>query len=314
MKTGAVTVRRFHEDACDKCKLELVGGEKGLDRVIREPAINRPGLALAGFLRHFAFRRIQVLGMAENEYLLSLPPARRNAGLRRLFESRIPCVVVTRNRAVLPEISALAREFNVPLFRSPLVTGPFINAATLAMERLAAPCTTRQGTMVDILGIGVLIEGKPSIGKSEAALALVERGHSLVADDLVLFRLAEHGVIGAALPATRYHIEIRGLGIIHVPSLFGVSSVREEKSLDLVVTLKDIGEVENSGGGHEPKFCELLGVKIPSITVSVASGRELGNIINVAALNEKLKKLGHDAAKELDEGLMAKMSKRALET
>jgi len=312
VKISGVTVRQFFEDGRDKLPLELVGGEKGLGRVIHEPAINRPGLALAGFFRHFAFRRIQVLGMAENEYLLNLPPARRKDCLRRLFGERIPCVVITRNRRVLPEISDLAREFNIPILRSPLVTGHFINSATIAMERLAAPRITRQGTMVDILGVGVLIEGKPCIGKSEAALSLVERGHSLVADDLVLLRLSDrHVVIGSALPSTRYHIEIRGVGIVHIPSLFGVASVRDEKALDLIVTLREMGEVENGGIGLDPLASDLLGVKVPRMIIPVAPGRELANIIQAAALNEKLKKLGHDAAKELDEKLMAKMSKGA---
>lgn len=313
MKNTGVTVRQFFDEGRDKLALDILGGEKGLDRVIHEPAINRPGLALAGFFRHFAFRRIQVMGMAENEYLLNLPPARRNASLRQLFEKHIPCMVITRGRRVLPEISELMHEFSIPVIRSSLVTGPFINAATMVMERLVAPRTTIQGTMVDILGIGVLIEGKPGIGKSEAALALVEQGHSLVADDLVLFRKDDHRVvIGCALFSTRYHIEIRGLGIIHVPSLFGVASVREEKSLDLIVTLLGMNEFANGGVGLEPTVRDVLGVHVPNVTIPVAPGRELANIIQVATLNERLKRLGHDAAKELDEKLMAVMAKEGL--
>ncbi len=309
----AITTGGFFNAAKHKTGLRLVCGGEHLARVIHESALNRPGLALAGFYRHFAFRRVQVLGMAENEYLAALESAARAAAVRGLFERHIPCLVVCRNRKVCPEIIAAAGQCRVPVFRSPMVTGAFINKATMIMEDLFAPTQTVQGTMVDILGIGVLIEGRPGIGKSEAALALVQRGYSLVADDLTFLRRHDDStIIGASTSVTRYHMEIRGLGIVHVPSLFGVPAVRDEKNLDLIVTLQEMKDLPDRGLGLGPQTRDILGVPIPHLTIPVASGRELATLIETASLNEKLKRLGHDAAKELDQKMMLVMSKRNL--
>ena len=306
----AVTVNDFFQAAQEKASLELVTGKRGLSRLIHEPAIHRPGLALAGFFRHFAFRRIQVLGIAEHDYLLAMSDRQRMHSLRCLFQQHIPCLIIARNRKVWPAILKLAHETHVPVLRTPLITGALINVATIIMENLMAPRMIMQGTMVDIMGIGVLIEGKPGIGKSEAAMSLVERGHSLVADDVtVLRRTDDRTIIGTATAVTRFHMEIRGLGIIHVPSLFGVASVRNEKSLDLIVTLRKMEDLEDDGRTLTPQTRDVLGVSIPQLIIPVAPGRELANLILVATLNEKLKRLGHDAAKELDEKLIAVMAR-----
>lgn len=308
----AITARDFFKAVGDKTSLELIDGNRGLARIIHEPAIHRPGLALAGFFQHFAHRRVQVIGMAEHDYLASLSRARRYAALRGLFNHHIPCLVICRNRKPCPEIVEISRIFRVPVFRSPMITGAFINTATVIMENLFSPTLTVQGTMVDIMGLGVLIEGRPGIGKSETALALIVRGYSLVADDFtILRRHDDRTIIGGSSPVTRYHMELRGLGIIHVPSLFGVASVRDEKSLDLIVTLRKVNELEDQGLGMVPERRNVLGVDLPHVTIPVAPGRELAHIIEVASMNEKLKRLGHDAAKELDEKLMAVMTKRS---
>ncbi len=308
----AVTVGDFLEASRANLALEVAHGAGGIGRPIPEPAIHRPGLALAGFYRHFAHRRIQVLGLAENDFLLAMDETRRRAALRRLFASRIPCLVICRNRRIWPEIARMAEEFRVPVLRTPMITGSFINHATLVMEHLMAPRLNMQGTMVDIMGIGVLMEGRPGIGKSEAALALVSRGHSLVADDVTMLRRTDdRTVIGSATGVTRYHLEIRGLGIIHVPSLFGVAAVRDQKQLDLVATLRKFEEFEEGDDRVAKRFRDILGVPIPHLIVPAAAGRELATVIEVAALNEKLKRLGHDAAKELDEKLVAVMAKGA---
>lgn len=307
----AISVKDFFQAVSDKTPLGMVDGNKGLARIIHDPAIHRPGLALAGFFRHFAYRRVQVIGMAEHDYLASLSRARRYVALRGLFNRHIPCLVICRNRKPCPEIVEISRIYRVPVFRSPMITGAFINAATLIMENLFSPTLTVQGTMVDIRGIGVLIEGRPGIGKSEVALALIVRGYSLVADDLtILRRHDDRTIVAGSSPVTRYHMELRGLGIIHVPSLFGVASVREEKNLDLIVTLRKVNELEDQGLGMVPASRNVLGVTLPHITVPVAPGRELAHIIEVASMNEKLKHLGHDAAKELDEKLMTVLTKR----
>jgi HPr kinase/phosphorylase len=308
----AISVSDFYDAAREKAALELVTGKRGLGRLIHEPAIHRPGLALAGFFRYFALHRIQVLGMAEHEYLLAMSLRQRRHSLRRLFQQRIPCLVIARNRKVWPEILKLARATQVPVLRTPMITGAFINVATVIMENLMAPRDVLQGTMVDIMGIGVLIEGKPGIGNSEVALTLIERGHSLVADDVtVVHRTDDRTLVGTSPEITRYHMEIRGMGIIHVPSLFGVASVHDEKTLDLIVTLRKMEELEDGGRTLVPQVRNVLGVSIPHLTVPVAPGRELANLIEAATLNEKLKRLGHDAAKELDEKLIAAMTRKS---
>jgi HPr kinase/phosphorylase len=187
-----------------------------------------------------------------------------------------------------------------------MITSRFINAATIIMENLVAPTMRVQGTMVDIMGIGVIIEGPPGIGKSETALTLIERGHSLVADDITVLRKDSSGMLmGAAVEITRYHMEIRGLGIVHVPSLFGVASMRREMALDLIIRLHVWDpEVEDDRTGLAPEVREIMGVKVPCVTLPVAAGRDMAHVIEVAALNQKLKYLGHDAAKELDEKLV----------
>jgi HPr kinase/phosphorylase len=288
----------------------MIAGAAGLERRISEAAINRPGLAISGFFQYFAHRRVQVLGLAEQVYLASLTPAERHRRLRHFYERRVPCVVVSRGRKVMPELTRLADEFKVPLLRTPMVTMDFVNAATITMVNLMAPRMNVQGTMVEIMGIGVLIEGKPGMGKSEAALGLIKRGHALVSDDITALRVdSANRLIASPVSVTRYHMEIRGVGIIHVPSLFGVAAIRSEKVLDLVATLAGPGEADSEDRGDRPENVRsFLGLDIPQIVVRVAAGRDLANVIEAAALNFKLKRLGHDAAKELDEKLIGRMT------
>ena len=307
-----ITVRKFYEAAKDSLSLRLESGEEYLDHVITEYSLNRPGLALAGFFQHFARHRIQVFGLAEYNYLLSLGEQNRHTRLEHMFTRKIPALVITRNRRATPKIKELATKYRVPVFRTPMITGPFMNEATLIIEALAAPTVRMHGTTVDVMGVGVMIEGDPGIGKSEAALALVERGHSLVADDITVLR-RDHGsaIVASSVEITRYHMEIRGLGIIHVPSLFGVASIRTDVRLDLIVRLqRPSPQLELDRTGLNPVTRELLGVEVPQVTLPVDAGRDLANIIEVAALNRRLKMLGHDAAKELDDKLIVTLSAR----
>ncbi len=307
-----ITLRQFYEAGKDSLKLTLESGEAYLDHDIGETSINRPGLALAGFFQYFARRRIQVFGLAEFTYLRSLDAAQRMLRLEQLFKHRVPAVVSTRNRKVPKEIRELASRYKIPVLRTPMITGPFMNDATVLMDQLSAPSTRVHGTTVDILGVGVLIEGEPGIGKSEAALALIERGHSLVADDITVLRRDGGDVISAtSVEITRYHMEIRGLGIIHVPSLFGVAAVRTDVRLDLIVRLqRPSPQVELDRTGLNTMYRNVFGVNVPLVTLPVDAGRDLAHVIEVAALNQRLKMLGHDAAKELDEKLIGILSKR----
>lgn len=306
----SVPVSSFLEKGKEPLSMELAAGASGLSRYITEAAINRPGLALSGFFQYFPHRRIQVLGLAEYAYLSSLSETDRENRLHDFFEKKMPCVVVARNKKLFPKIIALAEEFRVPVLKTKMITKYFVNAATIIMENLMAPKMTIQGTMVEIMGLGILIEGKPGMGKSETALGLIKKGHALVSDDVTALRLDSAGsVIGSPVSVTRYHMEIGGVGIIHVPSLFGVTSVLEEKKLDLVATLCKPGtEEEEDMSSDSSRTRELLGVQIPQVFIPVVPGRDLANIVETAALDQKLRRLGHDAEKELDEKLIDLMS------
>lgn len=309
----SITLKDFWERGQARLSLELVSGEDALDRVVEEKAINRPGLALTGFFQYFAQRRLQVFGLAEFTYLKSLDSKEREHRLREIFEKNIPGIVIARNRNPLPEFRVLAEEYSVPLFRTAMITSHFINESTLLIEELTAPRGRVQGTMLEIMGIGVLLQGKAGIGKSETALSLIERGYSLVADDVTeVVRDSRGKVVGYANELTRYHMEIRGVGIVHVPSLFGVASIRRESELDLVVELHPYkNDEQEERTGIKPDSIEVLGTKFPYYSLPVSPGRDMANIVEATALNHKLKTLGHDAAKELDEKVIGTFLRKA---
>ncbi len=308
-----ITVADFYEAGRASLRLSIECGDHFEERVIEEPSMNRPGLALAGFFQYFAGRRIQVLGLAEFAYLRGLSSDEQQVRLDRLLEVQMPVVMLARNRHAGQALRAAAQRHGVPILRSPLITSHLINAATVILEALTAPRTRFQGTMVDINGLGVLIEGAPGVGKSEIALTLIEHGHSLVSDDITeLVRANDDSIIGTSLELTRYHMEIRGLGIDHVPSIFGVAAVRDSMQLDLIVRLKpwSIGEDQGDWLGQKPVARDIHGVAIPVITLPVSPGRDMAHVIEVAALNRKLVSLGHDAVKELDARLVGRMHRK----
>lgn len=309
-----VTVGSFLDHARSPAHLSLLIGEEYLDTVIPEEAINRPGLALADFFNYFADKRIQVLGLAEMSYLKSLSKSEREQRVDNLFKQSIPCVVLTRNRNMTPELERASRKYKVPILRSPLITSRFINLATVVMENLVAPSTKYVGTMLDVMGIGVLIEGPPGIGKSEAALGLIERGFSLVADDMTVIHRDSHSrLICTSSELTRYHMEIRGLGIIHVPSIFGMASVSLEKRLDMIISLYPSDPtLEGDRSGLTKKVRNVLDIEVTLVELPVAPGRDMAGVIEVAAMNQKLGYLGHEAAKEFDQHLIRNLQKRRM--
>ena len=301
-----VTVESFYHDHGEQLHLKLEGGEVGFKRKIREPTINRPGLALAGFYKYFAEKRVQVLGAAEQSYLNSLTAAERKRRFRGLCAQKIPCLVASRGAHLDPELLAVAREEEIAVFRTPMVTMRFINAATIAMEVDFSPTVTEFGSMVDILGIGVLIRGQSGVGKSECVLGLIERGYSLVADDVTRITSLEGRELVATAPdLTRYHMEVRGIGIINVASIFGIGSFRLEKRLDLVVTLKDWQDLEEVDRiGLDREFYEVLKLQVPHITIPVRPGRDTARLVEVAAMDQKLKGLGRNSAVEFNDKLL----------
>jgi HPr kinase/phosphorylase len=309
-----ITVENFYSSHAEKLQMKLEGPRVGFHRKIREPTINRPGLALSGFYTYFAEKRVQVLGAAEHSYLKSLSPKTRVKRFRELCARKIPCLVMSRGFHLAPDLLAVTAEAQIAVLRTPMITMKFINAATIALEMDFSPTVTEFGSMVDILGVGVLIRGPSGIGKSECVLGLIERGYSLVSDDVTrITRLEGRELMATAPDLTRNHIEVRGIGIINVASVFGIGSIRIEKRLDLVVTLKDWQEVESVDRiGLDREFYEILGLQIPHLTIPVRPGRDMARLIEVAAMDQKLKGLGHDSAIQFNAKLLNLMEHRGI--
>src|SRR5436309_11893310 len=301
-----ITVESFYSSHAEKLQIKLEGPRVGFHRKIREPTINRPGLALSGFYTYFAEKRVQVLGAAEHSYLKSLAPRARVRRFRALCARKIPCLVVSRGFHLDPSVLAVAAEEKIAVFRTPMITMKFINAATIALEVDFSPTVTEFGSMVDILGVGVLIRGASGIGKSECVLGLIERGYSLVADDVTRITSFEGRELMATAPElTRNHIEVRGIGIINVASVFGIGSIRIEKRLDLVVTLREWNEMEEVDRiGLDQQFYEILKLQVPHVTIPVRPGRDIARMVEVAALDQKLKSLGRNSAAEVNTKLL----------
>jgi HPr kinase/phosphorylase len=313
--SSLLTVGEWYTRHSESLQLRLVGPAVGFDRIIREPTINRPGLALSGFFTYFAVKRIQVLGSAELSYLKSLSQEEVRMRARELFSRALPCLVISRSAKPPNVVLQEAAAAGVAVFRTPMITMRFINSATILLESDFAPVISEYGSMVDILGIGVMIRGASGIGKSECVLGLIERGYSLVSDDMTRLRAIEgRDLIGTAPELTRHHMEVRGIGIINVASIFGISSTRLEKRLDLVVTLKDWQELEEVDRiGLEQEFYDILGILVPHVTIPVRTGRDLARLIEVAALDQKLKSMGQNSALEFNERLLRRMQKQSID-
>ncbi len=309
MPRDSVTVEQLYTESGARLQLKLLSDEKTLKRIIREPTVNRPGLVLSGFTRYFAFRRVQVIGNAEAFFLKSLSEEERARRYELLFSFKVPCVVFSRSLSPDKAFLKAAEQAKVPIFRCPLVTMKFINLATLALELMFAPRGIEMGSMVDILGVGVILRGESGIGKSESVLALIERGYSLVSDDITRVTLIDgREVIGTSAEVTRNHMEVRGIGIVDVAAMFGVRSIRKDKRVDLVITLKSWNEVEDVDRlGMEQQYVKILGIDIPHIVIPVRPGRDLARLIEVAAFQAKLKSAGYNPAKEFNDRLIERM-------
>ena len=310
IKRDKVTALRFFEDQSGPLQMKLVAGKSGIERTIIEPTVNRPSLALAGFTKYIAYKRIQVIGNAEAYYLKSLTVNERIKRYKKLCSYKIPCIVFTRNLTVDKQLKCIANESGVPVFQTPMITMRFVNLATIELDLLFAPRDTVIGSMVDVHGIGVLIRGESGIGKSETVLELIEKGYSLVSDDVTKVTLLDgREIIGTSSELSREHMEVRGIGIINVGAMFGAKSVRTEKRMDLVVTLKSWKESDDIDRlGMDEEYIKILGVKVRHISIPVRPGRTLARLIEVAALSTKLSASGYNPARELNDRLIAKMS------
>lgn len=302
-------VEEFYLEEKQKLSLELIVGREGLSRKITVPDINRPGLALAGYFDYFAFERIQVLGRTELSFLKGLGQEKAHSIFKKLMEWDVCCFIITQGLEPPDELLQVVEGKNVPVFKSLMPTTKLIADLTIYLEDKLAPETSLHGTLVDVYGIGALILGKSGIGKSECALDLVERGHRLVADDLVdIKRTAERILMGSGPELIRHHMEIRGLGIINIKNLFGIGAIRDRKRVELVITIEEWDEEkEYDRLGLDELTYSVLDIELPRIIIPVRPGRNLSIIIEVAAMNQRLKKSGHHTAKEFNKTLISWM-------
>lgn len=267
------------------------------------PDLSRPGLQLAGYFDHFEPVRLQVMGNVEISYLSKLTPTERTIILDRLFSYKFPALIISRNTQPDPECLAMARKHNVTLLRSKEVTSTIISAIISYLTSAMAPRITRHGVLMDILGEGVLLTGESGIGKSEAAMELIKRGHRLVADDAVeISRISGNTLVGTAPELIRNYIELRGIGIVNVARLFGMGAVRSDKKIDLVVNIVPWNAHEVYDRlGLEDQYMDILGVKVPMYTIPITPGRNLAVIMEVAAINNRQRKMGYNSAVEFTE-------------
>jgi HPr kinase/phosphorylase len=300
-----VAIDALVTDLSAQLELTVRAGRAGLDRVVTVPRIQKPGLALTGYTEQLHSNRLQVLGGTEIEYLASVGAEQRQLGIDTVMAAEPACLVVTRGLEPPAELIAACEAARVPLLVTALVSAEFIARVTSHLEAVLSPSTSVHGVLPDVLGVGILLLGKSGVGKSEAALDLVERGHRLVADDIVNIRQqARNMVHGSGSGIIRHHMEIRGLGIINIKDLFGISAVRDTKKIELVIELAEWDEHEEYDrlGIDEHRF-RVLDAEIPMLRIPVRHGRNIASIIEVAARNQLLKFQGHHSAREFQERL-----------
>lgn len=310
-----VTVGELLAEKGEELKLRLFNPNTDLDRKVKSIEPYRPGLALTGYFDYFDHDRLQVFGKAEISYLTKLEEDERVGRLKDYFEYDIPCVIVTANLRLPQELLTLATERTIPVIRSNLSTPTLISKLILYLQDKFAPSLSLHGMLLDVYGVGVLIMGGSGVGKSECALELLERGHRLVADDVVDVTLKAGKVLmGSGAELIRHHMEIRGLGIINVKEVFGTSAIRNRKRIGMVVTLERWNpKKEYERLGLSERTHKVLGVELPHLVVPVRPGRNIPVLIEVAALNERLKRMGFYPARELNKKLIESMKKGSIE-
>jgi HPr kinase/phosphorylase len=293
-------------------ELSLLAGHKGVRHQLMVSEINRPGLALSGYLDYFPAERVQIMGLGEHTYLANMSPAKRLAVLQKVFAYKnIPCVVITRGIKPHPEVLRAAEQVKLPVLRSGLTTAHLIGELTVYLEEKLAPTTTIHGVLMNVYGLGVLLVGDSGIGKSECALELIKRGHMLVADDVVEVKQRLGGFLfGTGAELIRHHMELRGLGIIDVQKIYGVSTVLDRTRIELVIRLEEWQQtVEYDRLGLTDRTTTILGVRVPEIVMPVRPGRNLAVLVEVATLNQRLKYRGQFTAKDFSKKLIAMMAK-----
>ncbi|MCG8605240.1 HPr(Ser) kinase/phosphatase [bacterium] len=306
-----LTVATLFQDTQKKLKLTVVNDKGSFDRLIEEGDLNRPALALTGFVDVFTYKRVQILGNTENAYLSTLTASQRKEALNTLLSFELPCVIVTEDNPPFEELVKMATQRSITVFRTPSNTTRVVHVLSNYLDDTFAPQVTVHGSMADVYGIGVLFTGRSGIGKSEIVLDLVERGHRLVADDVVhIAKKAEGVLIANASDLLRHHMEIRGLGIIDVRSVFGIRSIRLQKRVEVEVQLEEWDDAADYDRiGLDDSTTKILDVEVPLIKLPIFPGKNITVIAEVVALHQLLKIYGHHPAKEFNEKLIEKMHK-----
>ncbi|MGE5177296.1 MAG: HPr(Ser) kinase/phosphatase [Hyphomicrobiales bacterium] len=304
-----LTVAQLYEQQKDALGLELLSDSLESELPITVSDIHRPGMVLMGFLENFLAERIQILGRTEIAYLQTLDEKEEKAALDRFFQFHVPCIIVAKGLELPPGFLERANRRRAPVFRTPQDTTPFIHQLTAYLDYVFAPSVTTHGSLVDVYGIGLLFTGRSGIGKSETALDLVERGHRLVADDVVRIT-RRHGdiLIGACNEVLKHTMEIRGLGIIDVQSIFGIRAIRGQKRVEVEIHLTEWSQTRDyERVGLDDQTVQYLGVEIPLVTIPIFPGKNITVIAEVVALNHLVKVYGYHPARALNDRLMESM-------
>ncbi len=307
------TVDDLYKRHAKKLNLELIAGKEGIKREIKAPEAHRPGLALAGYLKNNALKRIIIFGKVEMEYLKDLEPTVRLERLDAVLQDSTPAVIIARRYRPSEELLTLCEKKKLPLFRASMITMNLLSKLTMLLKEDFAKAITCHGTLVEVFGVGILITGDSSVGKSEAALGLIERGHRLISDDVVRVKKREGSYLeGSGAELTKHHMEIRGIGIINVAHLYGAVCVRDNKSIDLVVRLEQWNDNHfYDRVGLDDHTINMLGIKVPFHTLPVKPGRDVVLLLETIALNHRLRGMGYNSAKEFNGKLLQKLLGRS---
>ena len=303
LKEFSVTLGKLIHDF----QFEVIYGPENFENIeFSTDDVNRPGLQLAGFFDYIEPNRLQVMGKVENTYVEQFEPEKRFEIFDRLFETGIPAIIITRNIEVFPECIEAAQKHGVPVLRTNAFTSSITSGLVASLKVALAPRITLHGVLVELYGEGVLILGDSGIGKSETAIELIKRGHRLIADDAVeIKRVSDRTLVGSAPEIIRHFIELRGIGIVDVRRLFGMGAIKDTERIDLVINLEKWEEGKMYERlGIDTKYTEILGLSVPSLTIPVRPGRNLAVVVEVAAMNQRHKMMGYNAAKELNERMM----------
>ncbi len=294
----------------EEFSLEVLYEPKNIDQIIVTTSdINRPGLQLVGFVEYFDSSRLQIMGKVEFTFLEQFSTEEREKRLERLFAMGFPALVITRGLQIFPEMTELAEKYNIPLLRCDFGSSQFMSMIIRYLNTQLAPTKTRHGVLCEIYGEGILIMGESGVGKSEAAIELVKRGHRLVADDAVEIRkISDTTLIGSSPEIIRHFVEVRGIGIIDIKEIFGMGAIKDEQQIDMVIHLEPWEkEKQYDRLGMVDEYTNIMGINVPSLTIPVKLGRNIAVIVEVAAMNNRQKKMGYNAAVELNKRLMSQM-------